>query len=66
MPTVTPTPMPMSDVLTNITDIVEKVPDWVESTVGVITDNPIILFGVLVGFIGIGIGLIRRFFKLHA
>lgn len=56
----------MSTVLQAISDIVAKVPSWVSTTVGVITDNPIILFGTLVGFIGIGIGLIRRFFKLHA
>lgn len=55
-------------ILNGITSIISKVPDWVGDTVEAITDsgNEIILFSVLVGFIGTGIGLLRRFFKLHA
>lgn len=56
----------LSTILTAIGDIVTESVSWVSTTMGVITSNPLILFSTLVGFIGVGIGLIRRFFKLHA
>lgn len=58
----------MSTILTAITDIINKVPTWVGTTLGTFTEsgNELLLFSAIVGFIGIGIGLLRRFFKLHA
>lgn len=58
----------MATILGYISDIIAKVPTWVGSTVSVITTsgNEIILLSVLFGFIGTGLGLLRRFFKLHA
>jgi len=37
---------------------------WIGTFVGAITDNPIILMFVLFGFIGTGIGLIKRLMRL--
>ena len=58
----------MNAILDAITSIVQKVPTWVGYTVGTITaeGNEMILFSCLIGFIGVGLGLLRRFFKLHA
>ena len=58
----------MDNIITNIGKIVTGAADWVGDTVGVITEsgNELILFSCLIGFVGVGIGLLRRFFKLHA
>lgn len=58
----------MASIITAIGSIVTAAATWVTSTVGVITaeGNELILFSALIGFVGVGIGLLRRFFKLHA
>ena len=33
---------------------------WVGTVADTITDNPILLIGVVMGFIGVGVGLFRR------
>lgn len=42
------------------------VPSWISTVVTAITSNPIILFAVLIPFIGVGISLLRRLFKSKA
>lgn len=58
----------MATITQAITTIVKASAAWATETVKVITaeGNELILFAVLVGFVGVGIGLLRRFFKLHA
>lgn len=58
----------MADILSDLLLIVKEVPKWVSETVGVITadGNEIILFSTLLGLCGVGVGMIRRFFRLHA
>lgn len=58
----------MAAIITDIGSIVTAAGTWVTSSVSVITDsgNELILFSALVGFVGVGIGLLKRFFKLHA
>lgn len=58
---------PMSTIIDNIGLIVEAVGDWVGDTIGIFTTsgNELLLFSALIGFVGIGIGLLRRLFKLH-
>lgn len=42
------------------------VPSWISTVISTITANPIILFAVLIPFVGVGISLLRRLFKSKA
>lgn len=42
------------------------VPSWISTVVSAITSNPIILYAVLIPFVGVGITLLRRLFKSKA
>lgn len=42
------------------------VPSWISTVISTITSNPIILFAVLIPFVGVGISLLRRLFKSKA
>lgn len=42
------------------------VPSWISTAVSAVTSNPIILFAVLIPFVGVGISLLRRLFKSKA
>lgn len=57
----------MDLVISNIGKLVTAAVTWISSTVGVITasGNELILVSALMGFVGIGIGLLRRVFRLH-
>lgn len=61
------TPNPMAAIITNIGLLVTAAVDWVGTTVGAITasGNELIYFSAILGFVGIGISLLRRMFKLH-
>ena len=37
---------------------------WIGKFVGAITDNPLILMFVIIGFVGLGVGLIGRIIRL--
>lgn len=54
----------ISAILTNVTALVTEAIKWVGSFVGVITSNPLILMFVIVAFVGLGVGLIRRLIQL--
>lgn len=54
----------MAGILTNVTTIVTSAVTWITSFVGAITDNPLILMFVLVSFVGLGVGLLRRLIRL--
>lgn len=58
----------MGTITNAITTIITEAAVWVTKSVAVITaeGNELILFSALIGFVGVGIGLLRRFFKLHA
>lgn len=58
----------MSTIITSIGDLVTAAATWTTSTVSVITaqGNELLLFCVIVGFVGIGIGLVKRVMKLRA
>lgn len=61
------TPNPMASIITNIGLVVTAAVDWASTTLGAFTasGNELLLFSAIVGFVGIGIGLLRRLFKLH-
>lgn len=50
----------VSTILSNVTSFVTEGVKWVGSFVGAITSNPLILTFVIVSFVGIGVGLIKR------
>lgn len=54
----------MATILGDVTSIVEKAVAWISSFVGVITSNPLIEMFVIVSFVGLGVGLIRRLISL--
>lgn len=67
----------MSTILQAIGDVIKAVfvgdptatpavPSWISQVISTITSNPIILFAVLIPFVGVGISLLRRLFKSKA
>lgn len=52
----------MTALLANVTSIVTASVTWITSTVGAVTaeGNELLLLFVLMGFCGVGIGLVRR------
>lgn len=60
----TPSTGSIATIITAITQLVNGAITWITSYVSVITDTPLILVFVIVAFVGLGIGLIRRSIRL--
>ena len=60
----TETPVAIATILSNVSALVTEAIKWVGSFVGAITSNPLILMFVIVAFVGLGVGLIRRLVRL--
>lgn len=60
----TTTPTGMAAILSSAGDIVTEALSWVTETATTITSTPLILLFVLVAFVGLGVGLIRRMIRL--
>ena len=58
------TPVAIATILSNVSALVTEAIKWVSSFVGAITSNPLILMFVIVAFVGLGVGLIRRLVRL--
>lgn len=54
----------MDTVLTNITTVFTSAMGWAGSVGTALTDNPLLLVGVVMGFVGVGVGLFRRLLRL--
>ena len=54
----------VSTILGNVSSFVSSAVSWVGSFVGAITDNPLVLTFVLVSFVGIGVGLLKRLVRV--
>lgn len=54
----------VATILGNVTSFVSSAVSWVGSFVGAITENPLILTFVIVAFVGMGIGLIKRLVRV--
>lgn len=52
----------MASIIEAIGSLVTGSVTWITSAVGAVTGSPLLLFFVLVGFVSIGFGLLRRFF----
>lgn len=63
----TPTPTPafsMVDFTSAVSSLVTAAIGWIGQFVTVITSNPLLLAFVVVSFVGLGVGLIRRIIRL--
>lgn len=60
----TPAVGTLAAIIGDIGKIVTGSVTWIGSFVGAITDNPLILMFVIVGFVGLGVGLIKRLTRL--
>lgn len=58
--TVEATTMTMSSLITTIGTVFEGVLGWAGTVGNTIAGNPLLLFGVVLGFIGVGVGLFKR------
>lgn len=60
----TPAAGSIAAILADISSIVTSGISWIGSFVGAITSNPLILLFVVIAFVGLGVGLIRRLIRL--
>lgn len=56
--------MTMATLLSNVTALVTEAISWVTSFCTCITGQPLLLMFVIVSFVGLGVGLIRRLIRL--
>ena len=54
----------MSEIISSVTSLVTAAVGWVNSFVGAITGQPLLLMFVITGFVGMGVGLIKRLIRL--
>jgi hypothetical protein len=54
----------MATLLSNVTAFVTEAISWVTSFCTCITGQPLLLMFVIVAFVGLGVGLIRRLIRL--
>lgn len=54
----------VTTITSNVSSIVTAAAGWIETYVGVIMDNPLILTFVVLSIAGMGVGLIRRMIRL--
>ena len=50
----------MSEIISSVTSLVTAAIGWVNSFVGAITGQPLLLLFVIISFVGLGVGLIKR------
>lgn len=54
----------MATVLSTITEVFTAAVGWVGTVATTISDTPLLLVGCVLGFIGVGVGLFRRMFRM--
>ena len=54
----------MDSIITTVSSIVSAGATWVSSAVSTVTTTPIIMFFLMVNFVGIGIGLFKRLTRI--
>lgn len=60
----TATAATMATIISDVGSIVTAAQGWIGTYVTAITSNPLIEMFVIVGFVGLGVGLIRRLIRL--
>lgn len=58
------TAVTIATIVGNVTTLITEAVKWVGSFVGAITSNPLILMFVIVAFVGLGVGLIKRLVRV--
>lgn len=58
------TTITIATILGNVTTLVTEAIKWVGSFVSAITSNPLLLMFVIVAFVGLGVGLIKRLVRV--
>ena len=58
------TTITMTSILSNITEIFTAGVSWLGTVSDTVAGNPLLLFGVLISFIGVGIGLFKRLLRV--
>lgn len=58
------TTVTIATILTNVSSLVTEAVKWVGSFVGAITSNPLLLMFVIIAFVGLGVGLIKRLIRV--
>lgn len=54
----------MINMLSTITQVFTAAVGWVGTVATTISDTPLLLVGCVLGFIGVGVGLFRRMFRM--
>lgn len=54
------TSMSVASIISVISEVFTAAIGWVGTVAETITSNPLLLIGVVVGFVGIGVGLFKR------
>ncbi len=54
----------MADILSNVTSFVTAAVGWVSAFCTTITGQPLLLIFVITGFVGLGVGLIKRLVRI--
>lgn len=54
----------MASLLTTITSVFTSAVGWVGTVATTITEQPLLLIGCVLGFIGVGVGLFKRMFNV--
>lgn len=54
----------MASILSDITTVLTSAVSWVGTIGTTITSTPILLIGVVLSFVGFGVGLFRRLFHI--
>ncbi len=52
--------LPMATIMTNINKVFTAGIDMAVTVGNTVVNNPLLLFGVVVGFVGLGVGLFKR------
>ena len=53
----------LSGLLENVGAVVTESVSWIGEVATAVTANPLLLFGCIMGFVGVGIGLFKRIFR---
>lgn len=54
----------MESIISGVSSIVAGGATWVSSAISTVTTTPLLLFFVLSGFVGVGIGLFKRLTRI--
>ena len=56
--------MTMATLISTITEVFAAAVGWVGTVATTVASNPLLLIGVVIGFIGIGVGLFSRLLRV--